>query len=229
MKLMKKLTPVALATSMAVGGLAVPGVASAEMSANLGIANMYLWRGQNLTPDGPQVHGGLEYAAESGVYGGIWATNETGGHETDLYLGYGGEAGSVSYDISYWEYLYPEDGDLSDTRLSEFILGAGVGDFAANLYISSETQGASDYYYFTVDYTISDFNILVGTWSFDDDVSGLDAFGDPVPGDEYTHLTVTYSITDDLSLAVSVASSDDDTTEEDPLFVIAYNIPIEMK
>lgn len=218
MKLSKKLTPVALAVSMAMGGLAVPTIASAEMSASVGIASMYLWRGQNLTPDGPQVHGGIEFSGESGVYGGIWTSNESGGHETDLYIGFGGEAGGVSYDISYWHYLYPEDGDLSDTALSEIVLGLGFGDLAANFYISNETQGGSDWLYATVDYTIDDFNILFGTWSFDEDGAG----------DEYSHVTLSYSITDDLSMAVSVASSDDGSTNEDPLFMVSYNIPLKM-
>ncbi len=226
MKLIKKLTPVALATSMALGGLAAPSIASAEMSASIGVANMYLWRGLNLTPDGPQVQGGLEWSNEAGVYGGVWTTNETGGHETDLYLGYGGAAGDFSYDVSYWYYMYPEDVDgvgnfvdLADNALSEFVIGLGYMDFNATFYVSQETQGGSDWVYTTLDYTYGDYNFLFGTWSFDQNGAG----------DEYSHITVTYSITDDLAFAVSKVSSDDGTTEEDPLFVISYNIPIDMK
>lgn len=199
------------------------------MSANLGLASMYMWRGQNLTPDGPQISGGIEFSGDTGLYGGVWTTNETGGHETDLYVGFGGEAGSVSYDISYWHYLYPEDGDLGDTALSEIVLGFGFGDLGANFYISNETQGGSDWLYATVDYTIDDFNILFGAWSYDEDVSGVDPVtGDPIAGDEYSHITVSYSITDALGMSVSVASSDDGDTNEDPLFMVSYSMPIDM-
>lgn len=218
MKLSRKLTPISLAVAIAAGGAVVPRIATAEMSASLDLASMYLYRGENLTPDGPQIAGGIEFSGDTGLYGGVWVTNETGGHETDLYVGFGGAAGDVSYDISYWYYMYPEDGDLSDTSISEIALGLGYGDLAAAFYISNETQGGSDYVYATVDYTMGDYNVLFGTWSYDEDGN-----------DEYSHVTASYSITDNLGMSVSVASSDDGTTEEDPLFMVSYSVPIDMK
>lgn len=223
MKLSKKLTPIALAVSMAVGGVIVPTIASAEMSANLGIANMYLWRGQNLTPDGPQVSGGIEFSGDTGLYGGLWTSNETGGHETDLYVGFGTEVGDVSVDLSYWHYLYPEDGTapadgLGDTAYSDIVLGLGFADVGLTFYIGSETQGAPDYMYTTLDYSMGDYSFLFGTWSNDDPTA-----------DEYSHIQVSYAITDSLGLTVSKASSDTGATEEDPLFVISYSVPIDMK
>jgi len=225
MKLSKKITPIALAVSMAAGGAVVPSIASAEVSASVGIANMYLWRGQNLTPDGPQVHGGLEYSNDSGIYGGVWMTNEDEGHETDLYLGYGGEAGDFSYDVSYWHYLYPENGGtspgtgLGDTALSEFVIGVGFADLGFNAYVSSETQGDSDWVYYTLDYTMGDYNILVGAWDYDE-----------AGNEEYTHVTLTYAYSDNLTFGVSVAQEDTaGGIEEDPLFLVSYNIPLDMK
>jgi len=225
MKLSKKLTPIALTVAMATGASVVPGIASAEVSASVGIANMYLWRGQNLTPDAPQVQGGIEYSNESGIYGGVWMSNEHEGHETDLYLGYGGEASGLSYDISYWHYLYPEDGGtgpgtgLSDTALSEFVLGLGYADVGFNAYISSEDQGGSSWVYYTLDYTINDFNILFGAWDFDE-----------AGNEEYTHLTLTYAYTENLTFGVSLAQEDTaGGVEEDPLFLVSYNIPLDMK
>jgi len=241
MKLINKITPVALATTMAFAGLAaVPSLASAEVSASLSIANMYFWRGLNLTPDAPQVAGSLDYGHDSGLYAGIWTTNEDDGHETDLYIGFAGEAGPVSYDISYWDYLYPEDGaagegpaieavstgttpefvDLGDNSLAEIVASVGAYDVTATFYISQETQGGSDYTYTTLDYTYSDFNILYGFWSFDE-----------TGNDEYSHITFSYSATDNLTFMISALSSDTSpvSNEEDPLFVVSYNIPIEMK
>jgi len=241
MKLMKKLTPVALATSMALGGLMAPGAASAEVSASINIANMYLWRGVNLTPDAPAFSGSLDYAHDSGFYAGVWGTNEDDGIETDLYLGFGGEAGDFNYDVSYWYYMYPEEGfsgegpviaqvadptqpgptnnDLSDTSLSEFVIGLGFKDLTATFYVSSETQGGSDYVYYTLDYTIGDYNILYGAWSYD-----------KAGNDEYSHVTLTYAYNDNLTFGVSVAQEDiTDGVETDPLFLVSYSIPVDMK
>lgn len=230
MKLIKKLTPVALATSMALGGLAAPSIASAEVSASINIANMYLWRGINLTPDAPAFSGSLDYANESGFYAGVWGTNEDDGIETDLYLGFGGEAGPISYDVSYWYYMYPEDGftgeggtgvnvDFADNSLSEFVIGLGYSDFTATFYVSQETQGGSDYIYYTFDYTIGDYNILYGAWSYDD-----------AGNDEYSHVTLTYAYNDNLTFGVSVAQEDiTDGVETDPLFLVSYAIPLDTK
>lgn len=227
---LNKFSTLAISSALAVSSLAmVPGVASAETSASLTLSNMYLWRGTNLTPDAPAISGSLDYANETGFYTGVWTTNEDDGHETDLYAGFAGDAGGLSYDVSYWYYIYPEDGftgeggtgvnvDLSDNDLSEIIIGLGFGDFGAGLYISSETfqPTDSDYIYYTLDYTINDFNILYGAWSYDD-----------AGNDEYSHITVTYSYNDNLSFGISKASEDiKDGVETDPLFVVTYNVPI---
>lgn len=219
MKLSKKLTPIALAVALATGGVAVPSIASAEMSANLGLASMYLWRGQNLTPDGPQISGGIEFSGDTGLYAGLWTSNETGGHETDLYVGFGGEAGDFSYDISYWQYLYPEDGtdvDLADNTLSDVVLGLGYAGVGLTFYVASETQGGPDATYITLDYSVGDYSFLFGTWDID------------APDSEYSHFQVSYAVTDKLGLTVSKASDDGAGVEEDPLFMVSYSMPIEM-
>ena len=229
MKLMKKLTPVALATSMALGGLAAPGVASAEMSASAAVANFYLWRGQDISAGAPQVSGSLDYAHESGAYAGIWASSEEAGTETDLYFGYAGEAGGLSYDVSFWEYLYPSDNaltgpgsDLTDSDLSELIVGLGYADVGLTVYFGNDADGGSDYEYITLDYTFGDFNILYGTWQFDE-------AGTP---DGDAHLTLAYSVTDNFTFTVSMGMQDDEATtiyDEDPLFHVSYSLPIDMK
>ncbi len=219
MKLSRKLTPIALAVALATGGAAVPSIASAEMSANLGLASMYMWRGLNLTPDGPQISGGIEFSGDTGLYGGLWTSNETGGHETDLYVGFGGEAGDFSYDISYWQYLYPEDGtdvDLADNTLSDVVLGLGYAGVGLTFYVASETQGGPDATYITLDYSVGDYSFLFGTWDID------------APNSEYSHFQVSYAVTDNLGLTVSKASDDGWGAEEDPLFMVSYSMPIEM-
>lgn len=55
----EKFGALCLMSAIGLSGLALPGVAAAGAKATVGVANMYLWRGLNLTPDGAQVHGGL--------------------------------------------------------------------------------------------------------------------------------------------------------------------------
>ncbi len=220
MKKTTNLTAAAVAAALVTGGsFAVPLAAQAELSTTIGVANMYLWRGQNLTPSGAQAHGSLDYT-KGGFYAGVWATTETDGHETDLYLGYGGEIGGFSYDVSYWKYLYPEDCtavpscDLGDNDLSEVVLSAGFGPVTAAAYIAVESEADDDKYY-TVDASFGKFNILYGWWDLEN------------PGNEYSHFTLSYSATDEITMAVSMLDNDGVTPEtggltENPLFYVGY-------
>lgn len=230
MKFIKKMTPVALATTMAVAGLAaVPGAANAEISASAAVANFYLWRGLDISAGAPQVSGSLDYSHESGLYAGVWGSSEEAGTETDLYVGFGGEAGGLSYDVSFWEYLYPSDNNLTppgaaltSVDLSEFVLGLGYADVGLTFYMGNDTGGGDDYVYTTVDYSFSDFNILYGTWSFDNAAANPD-------GD--AHLTLSYSATDELAFTVTVGIQGDVATtmyDEDPLFHVSYSLPVKM-
>ncbi len=228
MKLMKKLTPVALATSMAMAGLAAPGIASAEMSASASVANFYLWRGLDISAGAPQMSGSLDYAHDSGAYAGVWASSEEAGTETDLYVGYAGEVGGMSYDVSFWQYLYPSDNaltgpgsDLTDSDLTEFVVGLGYADFGFAVYFGNDTGGGDDYEYVTLDYTFGDFNLLYGTWMFD-----------TATGADDSHLTLAYSASENFTFTVSMGMQDDAATssyDEDPLFHVSYSLPIDLK
>lgn len=216
------LTAAALAVSVAMGSGVFAQEAHADVSATLGAANMYLWRGQNLTPNGAQVHGSLDYSNKSGLYAGIWATTETGGHETDLYVGFGSEIKGFSYDISYWKYLYPEDCSgapttcaLGDNDASEVVGSIGYGPVTFAAYVAVES-GSDDDKYLTIDASFDKFNILYGWWDLEN------------PGNEYSHITLSYAATDEISMAVSVLDNDSgfepETTgnTENPLFMVSY-------
>lgn len=231
----KVLGPVALAVSLAAGSLAVPSMASAEVSASLGVSNMYLWRGQNLTPTGAAVDGGLQFDHESGFYAGTWMTSETGGHETDLYLGFGGTIGDtgIGYDVSYWKYLYPEDGtnvSLGDNDASDVVIGLSYEWFSFAAYLGAETDndadsdGKNDDFadnnYFTVGAAYDKYSITYGWWDYN-----TTAFG----ANEYSHITLGYAYNDNLSFAVSFADNDvadnaATAVEEDPLFQVRYSL-----
>lgn len=225
----------ALAAVVGLTGMVVTGTANAETSASFSASNMYLWRGVNLTPNGGQVAGSLDYGHSSGAYAGIWTTTETEGHETDLYLGFGGKVGGVSYDISYWKYLYPEDCnstscDSADNDLSEYVLSVGYEPVTFTAYIGAESE-AEDYMYYTLDVAFGKLNVQYGVW--DHDKAG---------NNEYSHVTLSYAATDELSFAVSKASNDsgfENTpanagtsafgVEEDPLFQVTYSKSFDIK
>ena len=228
---------IALAALTGLSGMAVTGTAHAEASASFSASNMYLWRGQNLTKDGGQIAGSLDYGHSSGAYAGIWTTTETGGHETDLYLGFGGEAGGVSYDVSYWKYLYNEDCtdtscDSGDNALAEYVLSVGFDPVTFTMYMNADAATSDDEYnYYTLDAAFGKFNVQYGVWDFN-------AAG----ANNYSHITVSYAATDELSFAVSMASNDsgyENTkanegadaygVEEDPLFLVSYSKSFDLK
>jgi uncharacterized protein (TIGR02001 family) len=229
MKLTKRFTSLTGAAALAVSAIATPMAAQAEVSASMAFSNMYLWRGQNISSGSAAISGSLDYSHESGFYAGAWGSNEgINGTETDLYAGFGGEAGGFSYDISYWWYLYPEanglgpDTGLGDTDLSEAVLSLGYGPVSVGLYMSVDTElqgvDGSDYFYYTIGFDfLEKYNITYGGWSYDDIATA------PATG-EYSHLTLSYSPLDELSFAISMGFEDQaDTLEEDPLFQVTYS------
>lgn len=236
---MKKLNLTAAAAVAAVvmgTSFVAPGAAQAEVSTTVGVSSMYLWRGLNLTPDGGQVHGSLDYTNASGFYAGAWTTSEQGGHETDLYLGYGGTAGDFSYDISYWNYLYPEDGapntDLDKNNAAEVILSGSYGPISVGAYIQVDSDNNDDNYY-TVSGSFEKFTILYGFWDYE-----------LASANEYSHITLSYQATDEISASISFASNDvgdkisglgtgsaadGNAVETDPLFQIGYTKTFDLK
>ena len=66
-----KFTKSILATALLAGA----GVAQAELSANIGVASNYYFRGITQTDDGAAVSGGIDYNHESGFYVGTWMSN----------------------------------------------------------------------------------------------------------------------------------------------------------
>jgi uncharacterized protein (TIGR02001 family) len=239
MKTALKLTALAAAIS----ATAVPMTATAEVSGSLGIANTYLWRGMDLSAGGAQVHGSLDYGHETGLYAGVWGSSEAGKTEYDLYAGFAGEAGGLSYDIAYVDYNYPNN---AGADFQEAILGLGfagvslTGAFGMGQY-GHDTAGSgpateapdNEDNYFNLSYTYDKFTAAVGTWDKDADDSN------------YSHVDLSYALTDALSFTVSkVVESGDcaangaiaatgkcvatptSDTPDDTLFVVGYSFAI---
>ena len=73
-----KYTQTLLASALMAGA----SVAQAELSANIGVASNYYFRGITQTDDSAAVSGGIDYAHDSGFYLGTWMSNvDFGGNE----------------------------------------------------------------------------------------------------------------------------------------------------
>ena len=94
-----------------VSGLAQAQAAAPEssLSFNVGAVSDYRYRGISQSRLKPAVQGGFDYADKSGFYVGAWASSikwikDAGGDasvEVDLYGGYKGALGVVSYDLGF--------------------------------------------------------------------------------------------------------------------------------
>lgn len=224
MKMKQKLIAGAIALS-AMAGFAVPA-AHAEVSAAVGAANMYYWRGLDLGNGDPQIWGDLKVSG-SGFYGGVWAGSGDSvmGQEYDLYVGYGNAVGDFKFDISVWSYSYPKptyatevmDGEtydvtpdaLSPGDLVEAVVMVGYGPIAFTYY--ENLEGADDYNYMTLAGTFGDFTVKYG-----------------VHEDDLAHVDLTYAYNDKLSFTIGKVVDDvDGSYNDEAKFVVGFALPIE--
>ena len=94
---------------------AAPAAEPAPWSINVGLASSYIYRGLNQSDYKPALQIGADYAHESGFYVGVWGSNihwikdfrvGSGNVEFDVYGGYKGTQGPISYDVGVLQYLY---------------------------------------------------------------------------------------------------------------------------
>ncbi|HEY5667123.1 MAG TPA: TorF family putative porin [Gammaproteobacteria bacterium] len=145
----------ALLASSVLTTMALPAVASAELTANVGWVSDYIFRGY--FQEDSSAYGGVDYAADSGFYAGVWGADVEYGLEIDLYAGYSGEFGEAGgYTVGFTGYFYTEDdpGEPSvfDDTYTEINLGISYGIFSIDHAIG-EWDGfgtSSDYTFTTV-------------------------------------------------------------------------------
>ena len=155
----KTLTAAALAT--------VSGIAAADdISANVSLANDYIWRGVSQTNEKAAISGGFDYSHSLNdslsLYVGTWSSNVDptffgGTHspstELDLYTGLSGTAGDFTYDAGWLRYFYPGG---SANATTEWKLGGGWKWFGATYYYSNDWFG-----------THNDSSRIEGTFDYD--------------------------------------------------------------
>lgn len=219
--------------------IVVPVEAQAGLTGAVGVANMYLWRGINMTPEAAQVFGDLKYTHETGLFADLWtSTSGAGtGSETDIILGYTGKYQDFGYGIAFWEIMYPEAvvdntvggedyNSITDTDVQELQLTASYGPVAVNYFYGLDVpvsgngdvdETSDENNYLTVSGTMGQFTALFGTW-----------FKEADTADEYSHVMLSYAATPEFVLGVNFTFSDKDQptgepmTEEGPLFYASY-------
>ncbi|MBT2151842.1 TorF family putative porin [Pseudoalteromonas tetraodonis] len=162
---MLKLQKTILISALALTGM-TSTTAFAEVTANAAATSNYLWRGQEQTGGDAAVSGGIDYANESGFYAGTWASNASWAdemtYELDLYAGFGGAINeSVSYDVGYIYYAYPDAASGADADFSEVYGSISVQGFtfgAAVLATSAASGDGTDFgdsLYLNADYSFA--------------------------------------------------------------------------
>ena len=162
-----------------------------SISGNVTMATDYLYRGQSQTDNGPTIQGGFDYANESGIYFGTWASNINFADkiEWDLYGGYSGELDNgLGYDFFVVYYLYPATTGTTGENFLEFgpsisytfdgdyepSIGVGMAysdDFAFN-------SGSSTYVYGDLGFTLAN-DVGLGFHLGHQSISDETAWGSP--------------------------------------------------
>ncbi len=230
-----KLNKVALAVGtvlLATGS--APAFSEGELSANIGVFSNYIWRGVTQTDGGPSVSGGVDFGLENGFYMGTWVSNVDWGtskpnYEWDIYLGFGGEAGPITYDVNTIYYAYPDAEDGADADFWEIGGSVGFKFFTVGLQYTidgdaPEGSGFRDgdiYYYGGVSFDLpQSFSIgaTLGHYDFDD---LADDEGD------YTHwqIALTKDAGDFGEFTLAYDQTDMDTNEgdDDPQLWVSWS------
>lgn len=223
----KKLLPASIAAALLVGAVS----AKAEISANVTLATDYTFRGISQTGERGAIQGGFDWAGESGVYAGIWASNvdfdgADGSTEMDYYVGYAGEtSGGLGYDVSY---IYFDYEGLSAFDYYEFAVALSYADFGVGVNYSPKFgDGGPKYVYYSAGYSMGltdavslDFNI--GYTDTDED----DYWEDGADGYMDYGITLGYSaFAVDFALALIGTDLDDiDAADDRIVFSISKSL-----
>jgi len=128
------------------------------IAANVALTTDYYFRGISQTNNDGAVQGGFDYAHESGVYAGVWASNVAFGDtniEVDTYLGFANEVNDIGYDVGWIRYNYNNTDSGSDP--DEFYINLSYSMFSAGYAYSPDWFGSdeeSNYIYLAVDYSL---------------------------------------------------------------------------
>ncbi len=239
----KKLTTLGMMSVLAGVALAVPTAASAALTGNLGVFSKYVLRGITNTTenDNTTVQGGFDYSHASGFYAGYWGSNlgygsgSANGFENDIYGGYAGQAGDVSYSVGLIQYYYME---VDDSDGLEFVGSLGYGPVKAGFkYLTKDVAwGNTGDIYWTVDYSASlpmefGFGASLGYYTYEE--SG-DFIASSANDSAFRHLnlSLTHPIGAtgaNMNVTYVIGGEDRQGTEQDDALVLGVTYGFEVK
>lgn len=222
--------------------LATPPV-FADLAANVGITNNYIWRGLTQSNNAVALSGGLDYSNANGFYAGTWVSNveyasdDTYSYEHDLYAGFAAESGEFSYDVGWLYFNYDA---INEFDFHELYGSVGWRNFSLGLNVLSGTEAAEavaqDFgfgktLYFSLEYSHAfDSGMELNTHVGYHDGDFSEAFNG-VPG-EYFDYSVTLSVQDftfmitDTDLPVSAIG--DSLDNGSIKFAIGYSMAFDL-
>ena len=225
----------------AVAAVLTSGAAAAELSANAGIFSNYIWRGITQSNDSAAGQGGIDYGHSSGLYAGTWVSNtdfsgntDTGylndtGYEMDVYAGFGGEAGSLGYDLGVITYQYPVGPEFNFTEV--YLSGTmSIVTIGVNYTVDSASGNDGNvfdtgdmYVNGSLDFAAgkSDVSIYAGSYMFEND-------GEIGAGEvDYVHYGASIG-KDGFSFAVDKNDLDQFETLSNVRFTVGYVVDFEL-
>ena len=153
----KSIKHTALAAVLATGTMFTTVAQAASIEANVGFTTDYIWRGFTQNSGDTSFSGGVDYSTDGGFYVGTWVGDITwdgASYELDLYGGYAGEAGAMSYDVGYIQYMYPDK--TTDADFGEVYVTLGTGPVSVSYYYEVDNDDGSvdsgDNTYLSLDY-----------------------------------------------------------------------------
>ena len=170
-----------------------------------------------------------------GAYAGVYTTNvdpdlTSADRETGLSLGYRGEAGSFSYDVSVNYYLYDEAFEDTPVEDSAEVIASGTFAASESLYLTGKIGIAPEYDQTSLSARVDYYTAVEGL-SLDATYGRVDTnYG------SWNHWSVgaTYAIqeTIGLSLAYHDSNVDEDETgllNSDGLFTAAFTVDFSLR
>ena len=190
-------------TLLVSGLLLTSAAANADWSANLGFQSDYYFRG--IFQKSASAQGGFDYEHDSGFYAGTWVADVGGdisgdGLEVDLYGGWGGSSGDLSYGIGFTGYYYT--GDFDDSY-EEINLSVGYGWLTLDAAIGEYDASPESFDYQFYSATLAHNNFWAQYGTFQDDFEG-----------DYVQFGYDFSLAE-LDFGVSLLLTDDNAVGEE--------------
>ena len=186
--------------------LAMPALARAETTGNVGVFSQYVLRGITSVPedDDAALQGGIDWSAGNGFYLGYWGSTlsyrsagaGSDGFENDFLAGYAGSAGDLHYSLGLIQYYYlnVDDSDLLELSGS---VGYGPVTLGVEYLVQDGAWGNAGDAYWTLSYGDDlpggfAFSATLGYYTYDG--SDPARFGlDTATGSAFRHLDLTLS------------------------------------